>query len=111
METIYYLLLALLSLLLQFDFLAGRPVQLVHFSPEQQTTLLVVHGSVAAEDPTIPTNSTKNFITLWNVCQPDRPLSVLSANGSISCACFQLDKSALIFAGCADGSVVVWDLR
>ena len=90
--------------LLQIDELAGRPIDLVEFSPDYPTTLLVVHG---ARD----TSDIRTFITIWNISQPSQPLFLLSSTSLVTSACFQFDKSSFIFGGCEDGQVLLWDLR
>ena len=76
----------------------------VEFSPDHPTTLLVVHGSLQDTD-------IRSFITIWNIAQPSRPRYILSAPSAITATSFQFNKSSLIFAGCQDGHIAVWDLR
>ena len=53
----------------------------------------------------------RTIITIWNVTQPDRPLYVLTTPELVTTACFQQERSSLVFVGSEWGAINLWDLR
>ncbi|XP_053569806.1 cytoplasmic dynein 2 intermediate chain 1 [Bombina bombina] len=89
-------------------FLLNRTVYLLHFSQAQRNVLLTVHG--LCNDSAVPLNN-KYIICVWNIWEPSTPQNILFCESQVKCCCFSPSKASLVFAGTADGSVVVWDLR
>ncbi|KAM8967161.1 cytoplasmic dynein 2 intermediate chain 1 [Pelodytes ibericus] len=90
-------------------FLQDRSVYQLRFSEAQRHLLLSVHGCCRSHEPTPLAN--KCIMCLWNVWEPSTPQKVLTCESQVTCCCFSPGKVSLVFAGTADGSVVVWDLR
>ncbi|XP_053324428.1 cytoplasmic dynein 2 intermediate chain 1 [Spea bombifrons] len=87
-------------------FLQGRVVRRLQFSEAQRHLLLSVHGSCNSNGPV-----NKFIICVWNIWEPTAPQKVLVCESEVKCCCFSPGKAALVFAGTADGSVMIWDLR
>ncbi|TRZ03874.1 hypothetical protein DNTS_027892, partial [Danionella cerebrum] len=79
------------------------------FCMAQRQTFLSVHP------PSSKTSSvqldTETVVCVWNIWEPTRPQIILLYESEVRCCCFSPGKVALVFAGTAVGSVVVWDLR
>ncbi|XP_053115144.1 cytoplasmic dynein 2 intermediate chain 1 isoform X2 [Hemicordylus capensis] len=90
-------------------FLTGRKVSCLHISQAQRQALLSVHG-LPKELSDLQLDR-KYLICVWNVWQPSSPQKILFCESQVTCCCFSPIKATLVFAGTADGSVLVWDLR
>ncbi|XP_063777991.1 cytoplasmic dynein 2 intermediate chain 1 isoform X2 [Pseudophryne corroboree] len=97
------------SLNTNLPFIQGRTVYHLHFSDAQRHQLLTVHGQCKDSDTAILRE--KVIICVWNIWQPSTPQKILICESEVKCCCFSPSKASLVFAGTADGSVVVWDLR
>uniref|UniRef100_A0A8C5MZX2 Dynein 2 intermediate chain 1 n=1 Tax=Leptobrachium leishanense TaxID=445787 RepID=A0A8C5MZX2_9ANUR len=90
-------------------FLQDRHVHRLHFSETQRHLLLSAHGYCNGNKSLVL--SDKFVICVWNIWEPSSPQHVLVCESEVGCCCFGPGKVALVFAGTADGSVVLWDLR
>ncbi|XP_054129518.1 cytoplasmic dynein 2 intermediate chain 1 [Melozone crissalis] len=90
-------------------FLHGRKISCLYVSQVQRQTLLSAHG--LPEKAGVGLLSRKSLICVWNIWQPSSPQKVLICDSEVMCCCFSPSKATLVFAGTADGSLLVWDLR
>uniref|UniRef100_A0A8C9UC52 Dynein 2 intermediate chain 1 n=1 Tax=Serinus canaria TaxID=9135 RepID=A0A8C9UC52_SERCA len=90
-------------------FLHGRKIPCLYVSQVQRQTLLSAHG--LPEKAGVGLLSRKSLICVWNIWQPSSPQKVLICDSEVMCCCFSPSKATLVFAGTADGSLLVWDLR
>ncbi|XP_069585813.1 cytoplasmic dynein 2 intermediate chain 1 [Ranitomeya imitator] len=90
-------------------FLQGRSVYLLQFSEAQRHLLLTVHGLDTSTTST--SLGDKYIICIWNIWQPSTPQKILICESEVKCCCFSPGLASLLFAGAAEGSVLVWDLR
>ncbi|XP_064559984.1 cytoplasmic dynein 2 intermediate chain 1 [Zonotrichia leucophrys gambelii] len=90
-------------------FLHGRKISCLYVSQVQRQTLLSAHGLPEKAD--VGLLSRKSLICVWNIWQPSSPQKVLTCDSEVTCCCFSPSKATLVFAGTADGSLLVWDLR
>ncbi|KAL9868500.1 cytoplasmic dynein 2 intermediate chain 1 [Geothlypis trichas] len=90
-------------------FLHGRKIPCLYVSSVQRQTLLSAHG--LPEKAGVGLLSRKSLICVWNIWQPSSPQKVLICDSEVMCCCFSPSKATLVFAGTADGSLLVWDLR
>ncbi|XP_069067268.1 cytoplasmic dynein 2 intermediate chain 1 isoform X1 [Pleurodeles waltl] len=94
---------------MNLQFLHDRKVCCLHFSQVQRHVLISVHG-LPANPGAVPLDD-KYIVCVWNIWEPSTPLKILVCESEVKCCCFGPGKATLVFAGTADGSVVVWDLR
>uniref|UniRef100_A0A8C5NLC7 WD repeat domain 60 n=1 Tax=Junco hyemalis TaxID=40217 RepID=A0A8C5NLC7_JUNHY len=90
-------------------FLHGQKISCLYVSQVQRQTLLSAHGLPEKAD--VGLLSRKSLICVWNIWQPSSPQKVLTCGSEVMCCCFSPSKATLVFAGTADGSLLVWDLR
>ncbi|XP_028942536.1 WD repeat-containing protein 60 [Antrostomus carolinensis] len=90
-------------------FLHDRKISCLYVSQVQRQTLLSVHGLPEKAD--VGLLNRKSIICIWNIWQPSSPQKVLICDSEVTCCCFSPNKTALVFAGTIDGSLLVWDLR
>nr|XP_054491968.1 cytoplasmic dynein 2 intermediate chain 1 [Agelaius phoeniceus] len=90
-------------------FLHGRKIPCLCVSQVQRQTLLSAHG--LPEKAGVGLLSRKSLVCVWNIWQPSSPQKVLICDSEVMCCCFSPSKATLVFAGTADGSLLVWDLR
>ncbi|XP_059328901.1 cytoplasmic dynein 2 intermediate chain 1 [Ammospiza nelsoni] len=90
-------------------FLHGRKISCLCVSQVQRQTMLSAHG--LPEKAGVGLLSRKSLICVWNIWQPSSPQKVLICDSEVMCCCFSPSKATLVFAGTADGSLLVWDLR
>ncbi|XP_073533776.1 cytoplasmic dynein 2 intermediate chain 1 isoform X2 [Phyllobates terribilis] len=91
------------------SFLQGRSVYLLQFSEAQRHLLLTAHGLDSSTSSTSLWE--KYIICIWNIWQPSTPQKILICQSEVKCCCFSPGLASLVFAGTAEGSVLVWDLR
>ncbi|XP_058663961.1 cytoplasmic dynein 2 intermediate chain 1 isoform X1 [Ammospiza caudacuta] len=90
-------------------FLHGRKISCLYVSQVQRQTMLSAHGLPGKAG--VGLLSRKSLICVWNIWQPSSPQKVLICDSEVMCCCFSPSKATLVFAGTADGSLLVWDLR
>ncbi|KAM7037576.1 cytoplasmic dynein 2 intermediate chain 1 [Passerculus sandwichensis] len=90
-------------------FLHGRKISCLYVSQVQRQTMLSAHG--LPEKAGVGLLSRKSLICVWNIWQPSSPQKVLICDSEVMCCCFSPSKATLVFAGTADGSLLVWNLR
>ncbi|XP_036366126.1 WD repeat-containing protein 60 isoform X3 [Octopus sinensis] len=74
--------------------------------------LMTVHNDIKMYKAQTKDNiNGRNFLGVWDLKQPSKPAKILSSESQISCCCFGPSSSKLTFAGCVDGSILVWDTR
>nr|XP_015210109.1 PREDICTED: WD repeat-containing protein 60 [Lepisosteus oculatus] len=98
-----------LQLNTKLPFLHGREVCLIRFSQIQRQVMLSVHRPLKSSGAV--RLDSKSIVCIWNIWEPSRPQKVLICESEIQCCCFSPGQATLVFAGTADGSVIVWDLR
>jgi hypothetical protein len=53
----------------------------------------------------------RSMIAIWSIREPSLPQKILTAMHEITTSCFGPVAANMVFAGHADGSLCVWDLR
>lgn len=79
--------------------LKQKSIKHVTFSDVDETKFLTVHNSTNSEE-------TESVICVWNVINPIQPEKVLITHGQVSCSCFGLDNSRVIFGAFIEGFAI-----
>ncbi|XP_010220533.1 PREDICTED: WD repeat-containing protein 60, partial [Tinamus guttatus] len=90
-------------------FLHDRKISCLYVSQVQRQMLLSAHG--LPEGAGVALLDRKSIICVWNVWQPSSPQKVLICDSEVLSCCLSPSKTTLVFAGTADGSLLMWDLR
>ncbi|XP_022103372.1 WD repeat-containing protein 60-like isoform X2 [Acanthaster planci] len=89
--------------------LRGRYASYVQFHPVQTNLLVTVHSRPEEYDD--HDSSQRSIVCVWNVSSSSRPHRILTCRSEVKSCCFSPIKATFVFAGTADGAILVWDLR
>jgi hypothetical protein len=56
-------------------------------------------------------NSLRNFLCLWNILHTKNPIKIFSSWSTISCLEVHHNMPEIVFAGCSDGTITLWDSK
>ena len=113
--------------LFECDYLKGRPVLDIQFSPHtdlQQDVFLVAYGSIGQASlgpdgkPYVPSQDNTNndhtaggLVCLWHSAVSSSPEKRLYAPSPVLATRFHADDQNLVVGSCYNGQIVLWDLR
>jgi len=90
---------------------SNRPVLRTQLSPTSPHCVAALYGELTEAGPSPELDRYASVILLWNIFDASTPESALVSFSPITCMCFSPSRSHFLYAGMADGSVCVWDLR
>lgn len=100
---------ATVDLLLPANFGKRRVVDMA-YSEARAEVVLVAYTPAEPVDG-LAVEAEKGLLCVWDSKQPRAPVKVLVVDGSPTCCALPSDRGHIAFAGMAEGSLALWDLR
>jgi hypothetical protein len=91
------------------EMIRNRAISFIKFSEFQNDVFLTIHPYSELEEEDL--RPFKTLIAVWNCENTNSPSFLLEGASDVKIACFSSCQSHFVLGGCADGSLLLWDLR